>query len=34
MVMMMVMTMVTTNRMQTVAARPYIFHTFEAVIGH
>jgi len=32
--MMGVMLMVTTDRVQTVAARPYIFHTFEAVIGH
>jgi hypothetical protein len=33
-VMMDVMMVVTTDRMQTVAAYPYIFHALEAVIGH
>jgi hypothetical protein len=33
-VMMDVMLVVTTNRMQTVAAYPDIFHAFKTVIGH
>jgi len=33
-VMMHMMMLVTTDRMQTVATYPYIFHAFKAVIGH